>query len=451
MNNGRMTFRFDGNQGRQRTETAERRAVNETGVVLENKDTDKVQRGEIKPSSYSKADEYIVDLEKVELPRPVEAAYLKPPGSGRRKPKAPEDNYDLGLYSVVRPASARHLWEQSEDSEDQSFYGGVDEEGLHSADEYYPLYEDNRESATDSHDPSGAQGNSYGGSYHTRRPSYWWKFALSITGALGTGILLGYAALSFITGGTGETAKAPGNAAVKTGITQGQKAANSGNASDITGVPPEQTGEAVSTQIPVQVAPQSYYLLQYGVFSTPAGAEQARQELLTAGLAAGLDPADGNRVYAGLSPDREQAKLLSNGLKGQGIELYVREVALPAVNQVRYTGTAAAVDSYFKLSSQLLSELSSLSASLLGGVDSGNAGGAVSDLHMQWTQAVKTLEPGLTPEGQRIADGLEKSMSQGIAALNEYNKNKAEGLLWEVQEAMMSFLTGQKSLLSAMS
>lgn len=127
----------------------------------------------------------------------------------------------------------------------------------------------------------------------------------------------------------------------------------------------------MSTQIPVQVAPQSYYLLQYGVFSTPAGAEQARQELLTAGLAAGLDPADGNRVYAGLSPDREQAKLLSNGLKGQGIELYVREVALPAVNQVRYTGTAAAVDSYFKLSSQLLSELSSLSASLLGGGTAG--------------------------------------------------------------------------------
>lgn len=207
----------------------------------------------------------------------------------------------------------------------------------------------------------------------------------------------------------------------------------------------------MSAQIPVQVAPQSYYLLQYGVFSTPAGAEQARQELLTAGLAAGLDPADGNRVYAGMSPDREQAKLLSNGLKGQGIELYVREVALPAVNQVRYTGTAAAVDSYFALSSQLLSRLSSLSASLLGGGSSGDAGGAVSDLHMQWTQAAKALEPGLTPEGQGIADGLEKSMSQGIAALNEYNKNKAEGLLWEVQEAMMSFLTGQKSLLSAMS
>ncbi|ETT42732.1 sporulation domain-containing protein [Paenibacillus sp. FSL R7-269] len=446
-----MTFRFDGDQGRQRTETVERRAVNETGIVLEDKETDKVQRGGVKTSSYSKADEYIVDLAKVELPRSVEAAYMKPPGSGRRKMKAPEDNYDLGLYSVVRPASARNLWEQSEDSEEHSFYGGSDEEGLHSADDYYPLHDDNRESATDSYDQSGAQGDSYGGSYHTRRPSYWWKFALSIAGALGTGILLGYAALSFIIGGSGENGKAAGNAAVKTGITQGQTAANGGTPADITGVPAEQMGEAVIAQIPVQVAPQSYYLLQYGVFSTPAGAEQARQELLAAGLAAGLDPADGNRVYAGMSPDREQAKLLSNGLKGQGIELYVREVALPAVNQVRYTGTAVAVDSYFTLSSKLLSELSSLSASLLGGGSSGNAGGEVSDLHMQWTQAVKALEPGLTPEGQRIADGLEKSMSQGIAALNEYSKNKAEGLLWEVQEAMMSFLTGQKSLLSAMS
>lgn len=305
------------------------------------------------------------------MPRPLETAYMKPPGASRRKPKAPEDNYDLGLYSVVRPASARNLWEQSEDSEEDSSYGGADEEGLHSADDYYPLYEDNCESATDSYEQSGAHRDSYGGSYHTRRPSYWWKFALSITGALGTGILLGYAALSFITGGAGETAKAPGNAEVKAGITQGQKAATSSNAADITGVPAEQTGEAVSAQIPVEVAPQSYYLLQYGVFSTAAGAEQARQELLTAGLAAGLDPADGNRVYAGMSPDREQAKLLSNGLKGQGIELYVREVALPAVNQVRYTGTAAEVDSYFTLSSQLLSELSSLSASLLGGEQRG--------------------------------------------------------------------------------
>lgn len=45
MNNGRMTFRFDGDQGRQRTEKAALRVVNETGVVLEDKGTYKVQPG----------------------------------------------------------------------------------------------------------------------------------------------------------------------------------------------------------------------------------------------------------------------------------------------------------------------------------------------------------------------------------------------------------------------
>ena len=152
-----------------------------------------------------------------------------------------------------------------------------------------------------------------------------------------------------------------------------------------------------------------------------------------------------------MSPDREQAKLLSSSLKNQGIELYVRGLALPAVQQVRYSGTAEAVDNYFNVSAKLLNELSSLSASLLSGAagESGTAG--VSDLHMQWLQAAKALEPGLTPEGQKLAAGLTQSMSQGIAALNEYGKNKAEGLLWEVQEAMMSFLTGQRSLLTSIS
>ncbi|MNI79988.1 hypothetical protein D3C73_1364830 [compost metagenome] len=70
---------------------------------------------------------------------------------------------------------------------------------------------------------------------------------------------------------------------------------------------------------------------------------------------------------------------------------------------------------------------------------------------MQWTEAVRALEPGLPAAAQKLCAGLEKSVSRGISALNEYNKNQAQALLWEVQEAMMSFLTTQKSLLSALS
>lgn len=290
-----------------------------------------------------------------------------------------------------------------------------------------------------SREPSYSEGG-YGGTYHTRRPSYWWKFALSVAGALATGVLLGYAALSMIHGG----AAAGGNGADKVQ----QAATGVQPVAPDTGLPVAGTDGAAAGQVPVDIAAQSYYLLQYGVFSTPDGADQARQELLGAGLAAGLDPEGGNRVYAGMSPDREQAKLLSSGLKSEGIELYVRELVLPGAGKASYAGQAEAVNSYFTASGQLLNELSGVSAALLSG--SGQAAGSpsVSDLHMQWTEAVKALAPGLTPEGQSLCTDLQKAMNRGIAALNEYDKNKAQGLLWEVQESMMNFLAGQRSLLS---
>lgn len=287
---------------------------------------------------------------------------------------------------------------------------------------------------------------SYGGAYHTRRPTYWWKLVLSVVGAVGTGLLLGYAALSFFYGDSGTgmadslaTSEQRNGAADPAGV-------------GTSGLPITGTDDTGKNSIPVQVAAQSYYLLQYGVFSTPEGAKQARDELLTAGLAAGLDPADGNRVYAGMSSDREQAKLLSNGLKTQGIELYVREVALPGAEQVVFNGNGDAVDNYFAVSGQLLSELSGQSASLLSSGQTGTAANtsAVSDLHMQWSEAIKVLEQGVSPEITNICAELEKSMSRGISALNEYNKNKAQALLWEVQESMLSFLTSQRQLLAAM-
>ncbi|UQZ33092.1 hypothetical protein C2I18_05675 [Paenibacillus sp. PK3_47] len=310
-----------------------------------------------------------------------------------------------------------------------------DDRGLYYAEPHIP-----------SHEPSYSE-EGYGGTYHTRRPSYWWKFALSVAGALATGVLLGYAALSMIQGG----AAAGGNGADKaqSAVTGVQNGSSTGQpVAPDTGLPVVGADDAAAGQIPVDIAAQSYYLLQYGVFSTPDGADQARQELLGAGLAAGLDPEGGNRVYAGMSPDREQAKLLSSGLKSEGIELYVRELVLPGAGQASYAGQAEAVDSYFTASGQLLKELSGVSAALLSG--SGQAAGSpsVSDLHMQWTEAVKALAPGLTPEGQSLCTDLQKAMNRGIAALNEYDKNKAQGLLWEVQESMMNFLAGQRNLLS---
>lgn len=421
--NGRMTFRFDIDQDKSKLEPVERRSSAGLGTArdYENKELHSTPV----PLHHTQPYDTGFTVGGEEPPDDIGDDDLEPYNSHGQEWEGARWEAEPPKQPLLSPYPDPDVWERAPQ---------------------YPVEEWN--------DSAGRFGDislssaGYGGSYHTRRPSYWWKFALSIAGAVGTGLLLGYAALSFISGGSpqvGENTK-PGAAAVQN---QNGGTANQPVAGD-TGLPNAGPAGSEAARIQVAVAAQSYYLLQYGVFSTPDGAAQAQQELLTAGLAAGLDPSDGNRVYAGISPDREQAKLLSSGLKNQGIELYVRGVELPAAEQVAFAGTAQAVEGYFAASGQLLNELSSLSASLLSGEVQTLDKSAVSNLHMEWTEALKALKPGLTPEGQSICAGLEKAMSRGMAALNEYEKNKAPGLLWEVQEAMLSFLTGQKGLMSTL-
>lgn len=404
---GRMTFRFDTDKDKVKPQPLERRSGLGHEIVKDYEDYTLSREPDLPLQAWPY--DAGLETEREEPPEDLGNDILEPPDFWERSTRIPHHSRET----------------------DEGNYG-----------ERYPA------SPWDAGDITLSTGG-YNGSYHTRRPSHWWKFALSTAGALGTGLLLGYAALSFISGVNTENGSGASN--VDSAVVQSQAAGTSDQpvAGD-TGLPIGGTGSGEVSRIPVAVAAQSYYLLQYGVFSTLSGASEAQQELLAAGLAAGIDPSDGNRVYAGMSPDREQAKLLSSGLKNQGIELYVREVKLPAAEQASFAGPAEAVNSYFTISGKLLNELSGLSASLLSGTGLSLERPAMSDLHMQWAEAVKALEPGLTAEGLKICDSLEKSMSRGIAALNEYNKNKAQGLLWEVQESMLSFLAGQKSLLAVM-
>ncbi len=454
MNNGKMTFRFDTGYGRDKSGQAGSIKDSDSGrgYLGTARDNGTVKEsgtnegyGNVKSyeaaMDYDIVKDYHTLLHRADVSEEVQTYNTADDSGLRAEPVSVHygDRDDLSrgtgrsASSFFRPEPVADLWERTPRFRTPEV---IQEDGDGRSDRYSETYTEDEPGTFGDISYSGLSYGS-GGSYQTRRPTHWWKFALSIAGALGTGLLLGYAALNFISG-VNDGGSGSNPAAVQTA-----DAGAAGQQADGGAVSPSAAG-----RIPVAVASQSYYLLQYGVFSTPAGAEQAQQELLAAGLAAGADPEGGNRVYAGVSPDREQAKLLSSGLKHQGIELYVREVKLPALEQAAFTGEGAAVDSYFAASTELLNELSSLSASLLSGASGLPDEAAVSNLHMQWTEAVKALEPGLSAQGQSLCASLQKAMSQGIAALNEYNKNQAQGLLWEMQESMLSFLTGQKALLS---
>lgn len=72
MNSGRMTFRFDGETAERKAEMADRRIGREPVITLEVEDRE--QREEIRTAPHLRADEYIVDLERVEIP--VQLKYL---------------------------------------------------------------------------------------------------------------------------------------------------------------------------------------------------------------------------------------------------------------------------------------------------------------------------------------------------------------------------------------
>ncbi|URJ59254.3 SPOR domain-containing protein [Paenibacillus polymyxa] len=283
----------------------------------------------------------------------------------------------------------------------------------------------------------------HSGQEYRKRPPHpsRWKLVGSVASALVTGGMFGYIMLLLFNGG----GMVPGtDPSVEEAVPVFKESVG------VDAISAKENSVPV-TVIEAQVPPQTYYLLQYGVFSTPERALQAKEELLKAGIAAGGDTEDQNRVYAGISPDREQAKLLSNQLKTQGVELYVRELELPGFEKAAYGGEGDKLTSFFQLSSSLVGKLSGLSSTLLGEGGSNTVPASdmkeLNDLHQQWIQNITALPTGLSKEAAVSATSLEKAMNSAISALGEYNKNTAKEHIWEIQSSMMEYVLREKEFI----
>ncbi|WP_427052240.1 SPOR domain-containing protein [Paenibacillus sp. TC-CSREp1] len=279
-----------------------------------------------------------------------------------------------------------------------------------------------------------AESNNY--SYKRIRPPRGWKMLGSISGALVTGALFGMVILSFFN---------------KEGMTKPDEMLPvNQTTSAVTG---QEETAATTGQLVTSSAGGTYYALQYGVFSSPERAEQAKLELTQAGIAAGTDPDDGNRVYAGISADREEAKLLSTRLKSQGVELYVKEIVNPEVNPAIFGSKQEDASLFFKNSSALVDQLSTLSIQQLGqSVQAAIAPETMqvlSNQHQTWLNGLKSLSPGMTSEVQPVVSSMEKSMNSAITAIAEYNKNPDAVHMWAVQSDLMQYVLQQKKWLEA--
>lgn len=273
-------------------------------------------------------------------------------------------------------------------------------------------------------------------SYKRNRPPKGWKMVGSVSGALVTGALFGMVILSLFN--KENVVKPDEMLPVNQSI------------STVSG----QEGEAgTAGQLEISSAGGTYYALQYGVFSSPERAEQAKLELTQTGLAASSDPEDGNRVYAGISADREEAKLLSTRLKSQGVELYVKEIVNPAVDPAIFGNKQEDVALFFKNSSALIDQLSTLSIQQLGqsvqAAISPEMMEALQTQHQTWLTGIKSLAPGMAVDVQPVVTSMEKSMNSAITAIAEYNKNPDAVHMWAVQSDLMEYVLQQKKWLES--
>ncbi len=216
----------------------------------------------------------------------------------------------------------------------------------------------------------------------------------------------------------------------------------------------ESSGESVkAAPVAVSVQGRSYYVLQYGLFSTKEGAEQAKRELEQYGLAAGNDPDEEYRVYAEASrPTANRPSCSAASLKTREWTCTLRKSRCRAVSELKFAGDANTAGRYFETSSELASKLSTLSAALLSqekpGALNASEQAAVTDIHSRWTEAMKSFQTGLSREDEQLGAQIEQTMNSAVSALTEYNRNASKALLWEIQSRMMQYVMQQKELIS---
>ncbi|CAM4437756.1 SPOR domain-containing protein [Paenibacillus phoenicis] len=274
----------------------------------------------------------------------------------------------------------------------------------------------------------------------------WWKVAGSLTGAIVTGALFGYVVLSLFNQEIelplpGINTNTPQQ--VESGDTASQPAMG------------EIEGEDPATEdnvplISVALPEQTYYFLQYGVFSTAQGVQLAQEELQASGIAAARDTVDEKRVYAGVSTDREQSKLLTGQLKAAGVNLILHEISFPAAANVPFAGEREALEGFMAQSAELVDLLSTSSAALLTEADpQPQQHPELEQLgakHQAWTQSASAIRGKWSTAGAALAGEMEKAINGAVEAMSEYQKNGAKTLLWEVQNEMMRFIMAEQSL-----
>ncbi|WP_409341682.1 SPOR domain-containing protein [Paenibacillus sp. MBLB4367] len=293
---------------------------------------------------------------------------------------------------------------------------------------------------------------------HTRTP--WMKITASVTGAVVTGVALGFFVLSmFSDDKAAETDKLPElNGKQETAVSAPNQTGTSGagdagkKQTAASGTQTGATGGSVAaSSVAVNIPARSYTVLQGGSFATAQGAETAQADLRKKGLAAVTETTDKSYVYIGLAANKESAQALSKQLQAEKTDIYVKAYTLPELKSVRWSGSKDALQNYLTQSDKLVQMASKLTLmhleeTSLTPLDDATVQ-SVKTAHEAWTQAAAGVADGAQEEAKAQINKMNNAMNSVKKSIDEYKKTPSSTMLWQAQTYMMQFVLAEKELL----
>ncbi|NIK75973.1 hypothetical protein FHS15_001080 [Paenibacillus castaneae] len=286
----------------------------------------------------------------------------------------------------------------------------------------------------------------------------WFNVFLSVAGALATGALFGYLLLSLFTGatifpsGSGSKVQPDSQPAIGSSITGDETNANTSNGES--GALP--SGSASNSQtVSLTGLEQSYFMLQFGVFSNAEGRDTALAQLADKGLAsAALTSASDFRVYAGVATNRSKAQAIKALLPD--LDLYIKEVTIPSPSKLPYDGTAESAQTFFEQARELVRMLDELTLAQLEQPAlsplSDTAATSWQAEHQKWTESAAAIRIGMKEaNGKANLDKLIQSIDTAAKSMLEYDKNPSRAHLWTTQSKLMEAIVNQKKWFESIS
>ncbi|CAM3736765.1 SPOR domain-containing protein [Cohnella lubricantis] len=285
--------------------------------------------------------------------------------------------------------------------------------------------------------------------YSRRDGPSWLRVFVTVIGAIATGGLFGYLLLTLFTGEPmfPRIGSAQGDALPAAGVPY-EDANGASPSSESSGtVTAFENGSAPNGQATqgqqaasgqaIAVPELAFYVLQYGVFQTEAGMNEAAQQLRDRGIAAATDQgAEGYRVYAGITPSKSEADTLASSLAGT--QVYVKALDSGEV-QLASSDLSAAFADYLQSSAALIGKIAGFTAASLSG-ESPSAGEDIQSIrtaHQLWLEQSKAADSWEGAAKQAAQAEIEQ-LNAAINALNEYSDEPSSSELWSAQSAAMS-------------